>query len=274
MSRKYGVYLLQSILGCAALACGLSTISSPANARPAYAKKEGKGCNYCHVVPGGPRNFRGMYYGAHNRSFADFDNEFEAKAAGVPANAVAGDAVPTIKSYPDVKIAPALNFVVKDIDGNTVNLGRYQGKVVMMVNVASFCGNTPQYKSLETIYEKYKSRGLVILGFPANEFGGQEPGDNKTIKEFCTSKYSVTFPMFSKIVVKGDGIVPLYKYLTDKNTDPQFGGDIDWNFAKFIIDRKGEIVARYQAKLDPLKTADIVAEIEKQLDVHVDSPAL
>jgi len=274
MSGTHGESLIRGIVVCAALACGLSTVSGPAKARPAYAKKEGKECVYCHVVPGGPRNFRGMYYGAHNRSFAEFDNVFEAKAAGVAANAQAGDAVPTVASYPDVKIAPALNFVVKDIDGNTVNLGRYQGKVVLMVNVASFCGNTPQYASLQTIYEKYKSRGLVILGFPANEFNKQEPGDNKTIKEFCTSKYNVTFPMFSKIVVKGDGIVPLYKYLTDKNTDPRFGGDIDWNFAKFVIDRKGEIVARFKAGADPLKTADITAEIEKQLDIHPDSPAL
>ena len=175
---------------------------SPAHARPAYAKKEGKECVYCHVVPGGPRNFRGLYYGAHNRSFMEFDNVFESKAAGVAANSVAGDAVPTVASYPDVKLPPALNFVVKDIDGNTVNLGRYQGKVVLVVNVASKCGNTPQYASLETLYEKYKSRGLVILGFPANEFLSQEPGDNKTIKEFCTSKYNVSFPMFSKIVVR------------------------------------------------------------------------
>lgn len=256
------------------LVSGLSTISRSANARPAYAKKEMKECVYCHVTPGGPRNFRGMYYGTHNRSFADFDNVFEAKAAGVAASAVGGDAVPTVATYPEVKVAPALNFVVKDIDGNNVNLGRYQGKVVMIVNVASFCGNTPQYASLQTIYTKYKSRGLVILGFPANEFGKQEPGDNKTIKEFCTSKYNVTFPMFSKIVVKGEGIAPLYKYLTDKNTDPMFGSEIDWNFAKFIIDRKGEIVARFKAGADPLKTADITAEIEKQLDIHPDTTAL
>lgn len=259
---------------CAAVLLGVSMASTSAHARPAYARKEGKKCDYCHVTPGGPRNFRGMYYGAHSKSFEQFDNVFEAKAAGVAADSVAGDAVPTVASYPEVKIAPALNFVLKDIDGANVNLGRYQGKVVLIVNVASFCGNTPQYASLETLYTKYKSRGLVILGFPANEFGKQEPGDNKTIKEFCTSKYNVTFPMFSKIVVKGEGIVPLYKYLTDKNTDPKFSGDIDWNFAKFVLDRKGEIVARFKAGADPLKTADITAEIEKQLDIHPDSQAL
>jgi len=259
-------------LACAAFAIGL--VSNTAQAKPAYARKEGKACNYCHVTPGGPRNFRGQYYGAHARSFEQFDNVFEAKAAGVSPDAVGGDAVATVATYPDVRVAPALNFIVKDIDGNVVNLGRYQGKVVLVVNVASFCGNTPQYASLQKIYDKYKSKGLVILGFPANEFGKQEPGDNKTIKEFCTSKYNVTFPMFSKIVVKGDGIAPFYKYLTDKNTDPKFSGDIDWNFAKFIIDRKGEIDARFKAGADPLKTADITAEIEKQLDVKVEAAAL
>ncbi len=252
----------------------ISALGTAASARPAYAAKEGKECVYCHTGRGGPRNFRGKFYAAHEKSFAEFDNIFEAKAAGVAANAVGADAAATVASYPVVKIAPALNFVVKDIDGKIVNLGRYQGKVVMVVNVASFCGNTPQYASLQKIYDKYKSKGLVILGFPANEFGKQEPGDEKTIKEFCTSKYNVTFPMFSKIVVKGDGIVPFYKYLTEKNTDPKFSGDIDWNFAKFILDRKGEIVARYKAGADPLKTADITTEIEKQLDIHPDSPAL
>jgi len=258
--------VLKALVGAALLA--VIATATPANAKPAFARKENKACNYCHVTPGGPKNFRGMYYGSHNLSFAEFDNVFEAKAAGVAPDALGGDAVPTNASYPNVKVAPALNFVLKDIEGNPVNLGRYQGKVVVVVNVASFCGNTPQYASLQKMYDKYKSKGLVILGFPANEFGKQEPGDNKTIKEFCTSKYNVTFPMFSKVVVKGEGIVPFYKYLTDKNTDPKFAGDIDWNFAKFVIDRKGEIAARFKAGADPLKTTDIVTEIEKLLDVH------
>lgn len=162
------------------------------------------------------------------------------------------------------KPGPALNFEVKDIDGKPVNLGRYQGQVVMMVNVASFCGNTPQYASLEALYEKYKDRGFVVLGFPANEFGKQEPGSNQEIKEFCTSKYKVSFPMFSKIVVKGDGQAPLYQYLTDKQTNPQTGGDIEWNFAKFLVNRKGEVVARFPARTDPAKP-EVVAAIEKEL---------
>jgi glutathione peroxidase len=250
-----------------ALAVTAALAASPAHATRAYANKEGKQCTYCHVVPGGPRNFRGLYYKAHAHSFADFDNVYESKAAGVAVDAMAVDAVPKVASYPDVKVPPALNFIVKDIDGNTVNLARYKGNVILMVNVASFCGNTPQYASLQKIYDKYKDKGFVILGFPANEFNHQEPGDNKTIKEFCTSKYNVTFPMFSKIVVKGDGQAPLYKYLTDKNTDPKFGGDIDWNFAKFLIGRNGEIVDRFKASADPLKVADITEAIEKELEV-------
>lgn len=250
-----------------ALAAAAVLAASPAQARPAYAMKENVKCDYCHVTPGGPRNFRGVYYRAHNHSFAEFDNVYEAKAAGVPADAMAGDAVAKVASYPNVKVPPVLNFVVKDIDGKTVNLARYKGSVILMVNVASKCGNTPQYASLQKIYDKYKNQGFVILGFPANDFGQQEPGDNKTIKEFCTSTYKVTFPMFSKIVVKGDGQAPLYKYLTDKNTDPQFGGDIDWNFAKFLIGRNGEIVNRFKAGADPLKVADITDAIEKELAV-------
>jgi glutathione peroxidase len=160
--------------------------------------------------------------------------------------------------------APALNFTVKDIDGKDVKLAKYQGNVIMVVNVASFCGNTPQYATMEKLYEKYKDKGFTILGFPANEFGKQEPGSDKEIKEFCTTKYKVNFPMFSKIVVKGEGQAPLYKYLTSKETDPKFGGDIEWNFAKFLINRKGEVVARFKAFTDPSKP-EVVAEIEKQL---------
>ena len=264
--------IARGVVTLVALAATAVLAGSSAQARPAYAKKENVKCDYCHVVPGGPRNFRGMYYGAHKRSFADFDNVFEAKAAGVPEDAMAGDAVPKVASYPDVKVAPALSFIVKDIDGKTVNLGRYQGDVIMVVNVASFCGNTPQYASLQKLYDKYKEKGFVILGFPANEFGQQEPGDNKTIKEFCTSKYNVTFPMFSKIVVKGPEQVPFYKYLTDKTTDPNFSGEIGWNFAKFLINRKGEIVGRFEPKADPLKTADVVPAIEKELEVKLDKP--
>jgi glutathione peroxidase len=157
-----------------------------------------------------------------------------------------------------------LDFKVKDIDGKDVDLSQYKGKVVMLVNVASKCGNTPQYKPLEALYEKYKDQGLVIIGFPANEFGKQEPGSNEQIKEFCESTYQVKFPMMSKIVVKGEGIHPLYAYLTDKNKTGEFGGEITCNFAKFIVDRNGNLIARLNPKTQP-DSPKVVAEIEKAL---------
>ncbi|HZO89235.1 MAG TPA: glutathione peroxidase [Chthonomonadaceae bacterium] len=153
---------------------------------------------------------------------------------------------------------------MRNIDGKPVHLGRYQGNVILIVNVASLCGNTPQYASLQALYEKYKDQGFIILGFPANDFGKQEPGTNAEIKRFCTKNYNVTFPLFSKIVVKGEGQAPLYKFLTDKQTDPQFGGDIRWNFDKFLLNRKGEIVARFEPGTDPRKE-EVVQAIEKEL---------
>ncbi|MBI1337896.1 MAG: redoxin domain-containing protein [Phycisphaera sp.] len=161
---------------------------------------------------------------------------------------------------------------MKDIDGQDVKLSTYLGKVILMVNVASKCGNTPQYKALEAQYEKYKDKGFVILGFPANNFGGQEPGSNEQIKEFCTSKYDVTFPMFAKVSVKGDDTCPLYKHLTalDPTPGPASGGDITWNFEKFLIDREGKVVARFTPRTKP--DADIVTgAIEKALELKTDS---
>ena len=156
------------------------------------------------------------------------------------------------------------NFTMKDIDGNDVKLKQYKGKVLLIVNTASKCGYTPQYEGLETIYEKYEDQGLTILGFPANNFGGQEPGKNEEIKEFCESKYKVTFPMFAKISVKGDDQDPLYQYLTDKDLNPKFGGEISWNFNKFLIDRKGNIVARFTSKDTP-ESEQVTSAIEKYL---------
>lgn len=164
----------------------------------------------------------------------------------------------------DKKVAPALNFTMKDIDGKDVPLSKYQGKVLLVVNVASRCGNTPQYSALQSAYEKYNKQGFAVLGFPANEFGKQEPGSEAEIKEFCTAKYNVSFPMFSKVVVKGEGQAPFYHFLTDKQTNPNFGGDIEWNFAKFLINRKGEVVARFPAKTNP-SSPEIVEAIEKAL---------
>ncbi len=137
------------------------------------------------------------------------------------------------------------DFTLKDIDGQDVKLSSFKGKVVMIVNVASKCGFTPQYQGLQKVYAEYQSQGFVILGFPANNFMGQEPGTNEEIKTFCSTKYNVSFPIFSKISVKGSDLNPLYKFLTDKTTDPDFGGEISWNFNKFLIDRNGKIIARF-----------------------------
>ena len=242
-------------------------LASPASARPAYALKEGAKCEYCHIAPAVGCNFRGLYYRAHDHSFADFDNVYEARAAGVAADATAADAEAKTANYPDVKVPPSLNFIVKDIDGKPVHLGRYQGSVILIVNVASLSSNTPQYAGLEKLYAKYKDKGFVLLGFPAKEFDQQESGDNKTIKGFSARKYHVTFPMFSRIVVKGDGQAPLYKFLTDKKTDPRFGGDIDGNFVKFLVGRNGNIVHRFKADADPLKLPDIPDSIAMELSI-------
>jgi len=144
------------------------------------------------------------------------------------------------------------DFVMKDINGSDVPLSRFEGKTLMIVNVASKCGFTPQYAGLQNLYERYKDKGLEILGFPANNFMWQEPGGDSDIKQFCSTKYNVSFPMFSKISVKGKDIHPLYKALTEKETNPEFSGKITWNFNKFIVDGNGTIVARFDSKVEPL----------------------
>ena len=143
-----------------------------------------------------------------------------------------------------------LTFTMKDIDGHDVNLADYRGKVVMIVNVASRCGFTPQYQGLEALYKTYADRGFVILGFPANNFASQEPGTDSEIKTFCSSKYDVTFPMMSKISVAGDDQHPLYALLTGTQ-DGAFAGPIGWNFTKFLIDRNGSVYARFPSKTKP-----------------------
>jgi glutathione peroxidase len=142
-------------------------------------------------------------------------------------------------------------FSVDDIDGNTGTLKPYEGNVMLIVNTASKCGFTYQYEGLQTLYETYKDQGLVILGFPTNDFMGQEPGTNEEIKEFCSLNFNVSFPMFSKITVKGKNMHPLYDYLTSKKTNPEFAGKISWNFNKFLIDREGNIVNRFSSKVKP-----------------------
>ena len=155
------------------------------------------------------------------------------------------------------------DFSALSIDGVDLPLARYRGHPLLIVNVASQCGYTPQYSALESIYEKYKGQGFVILGFPANNFGAQEPGTNEEIKTFCTRKYSVTFPMYAKISVKGDDQAPLYGYLT-KDTGPGIAGDIKWNFTKFLVDREGNVVGRYAPSTDPAKLRDMIDLLLKQ----------
>ena len=162
------------------------------------------------------------------------------------------------------KMASIYDFKMADIDGNDVNLADYKGKVLLIVNVASKCGFTPQYKGLQTLYSKYKEKGFEVLGFPANNFMRQEPGSNEQIKKFCQLKYNVSFPMFSKISVKGKDIHPLYKFLTEKKTNPQFPGEIKWNFNKLLIDRKGKIVNRFDSNVKPMD-AYVIKAIEKAL---------
>ena len=156
------------------------------------------------------------------------------------------------------------NIKVEDIDGTERTLESYKGKVLLIVNVASKCGFTYQYESLEAIYQKYKDEGLVIVGFPTNDFLGQEPGTDEEIKQFCTLNYGVTFPMFSKITVKGRRMHPLYRYLTSKETNPEFSGRITWNFNKFLVNGKGEIVDRFGSKDEP-DSEKIVTALEEAL---------
>jgi len=161
-------------------------------------------------------------------------------------------------------VSGPLDFKMDSLDGQPVDLSKYKGEVVLIVNVASKCGLTPQYKQLEEVYTKYKGKGFEILGFPANEFLHQEPGTNKEISKFCTEKFGVDFPMFSKIVVKGDGIAPLYEFLTSESTNPGMAGPITWNFEKFLVGRDGKVVKRFAPKVKP-DAPEVVQAIEAEL---------
>jgi glutathione peroxidase len=170
----------------------------------------------------------------------------------------------------DAKPVPAtLDFTMKSIDGKDVNLAQYQGKVILIVNTASKCGFTPQYKDLEAIYTKYQDKGLVVLGFPANNFRNQEPGSDKEIAEFCTEQYHVTFPMFSKISVLGDDKAALYQLLTAASqTSTNETGEVKWNFEKFLIGRDGMVVGRYRSKIKPTDEV-MVKAIEAELSKSI-----
>jgi len=177
---------------------------------------------------------------------------------------------PSGRAEEPAKPAPApgsaLDFQVRDIDGKPVDLAKaHRGKVLLIVNTASQCGYTSQYRGLESTYNKYKAQGFDVLAFPANEFGGQEPGSNGEIKTFCSANYNVTFPLYSKIVVKGPGIHPLYQYLTDPRTDPKFAGEVTWNFNKFLVDRDGRVIARFESG-DAPESPKVAKAIEAALD--------
>jgi len=156
------------------------------------------------------------------------------------------------------------DFTLNSIDGQPTALSLFKGKVALLVNVASRCGYTPQYTALQSIYEKYKDRGFVIVGIPANNFGGQEPGTNQEIKTFCSAKYHVTFPMMAKVSVKGSDITPLYQFLTDKTAHPETGGEIGWNFTKFLVGPDGKVIARFDSAVEP-DSPRITEAIEKAL---------
>lgn len=163
-----------------------------------------------------------------------------------------------------VQDKPLYGFELNDIEGTRVKLGKFRGDVLLLVNVASNCGYTKQYAGLQALYETYKDQGLVVMGLPANDFGAQEPGTNAEIQAFCTTNFGVTFPMFAKISVKGDGMAPLYEFLTRSTANPDLAGDIQWNFTKFLVDRKGNVVGRYASKVEPLSD-ELTADVEKAL---------
>ena len=160
----------------------------------------------------------------------------------------------------------ALNFKAKTIDGETVDLEKYEGNVILVVNVASKCGLTGQYEGLQELYSKHKEDGFLVLGFPCNQFAGQEPGSEADIKSFCKSRYDVTFPMFSKVDVNGSEAAPFFKYLTSKEVKPVGNGDVSWNFEKFLIDRDGNLIHRFSPNTeptDPVLVKAIEAELKK-----------
>lgn len=154
------------------------------------------------------------------------------------------------------------DFTLNDIDGKPVSLRQFRGKTLLLVNTASLCGNTPQYADLQAMYDRYHAKGFEILAFPANNFGQQEPGTNEEIKGFCYTKYSLTFPLFSKISVKGNDQHPLYRYLTEQSPFP---GEVEWNFQKYLVDSNGTVVARYHHRTKPL-AEEIVRDVEHTLE--------
>jgi glutathione peroxidase len=169
---------------------------------------------------------------------------------------------PTVSAAEEAPISGPLDFTLTDIDGKAQDLKQYQGKVLLLVNVASKCGLTPQYQALEKIAGTYGERGLVVIGIPANNFRGQEPGTNAEIKAFCSSTYAVSFPLMAKVSVLGDDICPLYAWLTTHSSKP---GPIEWNFAKFLIGRDGQVCDRFHPKMTP-DSPELIKAVEAALD--------
>ncbi len=184
-------------------------------------------------------------------------------AAAVPEAPADGAKVPAPTGPTDVPKATRIDHTVQDIDGADVNLAEYRGRAMLIVNTASECGNTPQYAGLQELHQKYGDRGLTVLGFPSNDFGGQEPGTQEEIKAFTKEKFGVTFPLFAKIKTKGAGQAPLYKSLTKDSRAP-FRGEVQWNFAKFLVDVNGQVVARFGNKVEPT-SAEVIEAIENAL---------
>jgi glutathione peroxidase len=177
------------------------------------------------------------------------------------SNTYANEKRSTAFSRTDVAAAPLYGFRLPDIDGRPVDLKTFKGKVLLIVNTASMCGNTPQYAGLQEMYERYQERGFEVLAFPANDFGQQEPGTNQEIKGFCYTKYSVSFPLFSKISVVGKDKHPLYRYLTEQSAFP---GRVTWNFQKYLVDRSGNVIGKYDPGMNPLSPA-ILTDVERAL---------
>jgi glutathione peroxidase len=221
------------------------------------------------VVAGSPES-RSCWPGGHSRILESISSGLQQRQ-GDPMKAARNGSFRTFLVLGMVTIMAGsafaasniYDFTLPSIDGKPMPLADFKGKVVLVVNVASRCGYTPQYSALEALYEKYKDQGFVIVGFPANNFGAQEPGTNKEIKTFCSRKYNVTFPLYSKVSVKGDDQTPLYQYLT-KQTDPSIAGEIKWNFTKFLVDRNGHVVQRFESAVTP-DSKDVVSAVEKQL---------
>ncbi len=161
-------------------------------------------------------------------------------------------------------MSSVLNHVMQGLDGHAVDLSGFLGEVVLIVNVASRCGHTPQYTGLQRLHDRYGKEGLIVLGVPANEFGKQEPGSDAEIAGFCSTNYGVTFPMLAKVAVKGTDTTPLYRQLTSKESNPQFGGDVRWNFTKFLVGRDGSVVGRFEPDVEP-ESAALTGAIEAEL---------